>query len=113
MRVELHDDHFDQDTDDATWVAEVGRQGWIILTKDKHIRSNQQEVESLISAGVPCFNLTGGNLTGEKMAAAFVAALDTMRRMVSKLSPPFVATVSGSGNVRLLLRYTDLVKRLE
>jgi hypothetical protein len=39
LRVELHDDHFPQGTPDVVWLTEVGKRGWIVLTKDTRIRS--------------------------------------------------------------------------
>jgi uncharacterized protein with PIN domain len=36
--VELHDDHFKDDTPDEKWLEEVGKKGWVVLTKDKAIR---------------------------------------------------------------------------
>jgi uncharacterized protein with PIN domain len=39
-KVEIHDDHFEQDAEDTLWLADVGRLGWVVLTKDKAIRRN-------------------------------------------------------------------------
>ncbi|SRR5213594_2610323 len=36
--VEVHDDHFPQDATDETWLTEVGKKDWIVLTKDRRIR---------------------------------------------------------------------------
>jgi len=36
--VQLHDDYFSQDARDEEWLQEVGRRGWIVLTKDDRIR---------------------------------------------------------------------------
>jgi len=33
-KVEVHDDHFPQTTPDVEWLAEVGRRGWVVLSKD-------------------------------------------------------------------------------
>ena len=48
-RVELHDDHFSQDAQDQVWLTEAGERGWIVLTKDKHIRYRAVETNALIS----------------------------------------------------------------
>jgi PIN like domain/Protein of unknown function (DUF433) len=37
IMVEIHGDHFDQGAADVDWLPEVGRQGWIVLTKDANI----------------------------------------------------------------------------
>jgi PIN like domain len=49
-RVELHDDHFSQDAQDQVWLAEAGKRGWVVLTKDKHLRYRAVETNALISA---------------------------------------------------------------
>ncbi|MEZ5614602.1 MAG: hypothetical protein R3E35_05245 [Rhodocyclaceae bacterium] len=36
--VEVHDNHFPQTTPDVDWLAEVGRRGWVVLSKDDRIR---------------------------------------------------------------------------
>ena len=36
--VEIHDDHFAPDAKDEVWLVEVGKRGWIVLTKDDRIR---------------------------------------------------------------------------
>jgi hypothetical protein len=51
-RVEIHDRHFAQDARYADWLAAVGRRGWVVLTKDHHIRTRQSELIALLAAGV-------------------------------------------------------------
>ena len=112
QQVRLHHDHFDQDIKDPDWLMAVGRNGWVVLTKDRHIRSNQIEIESIITANIACFNLVSADIDGAQMARAFVAALGSIRRMLQRIDRPFVANVTKSGGVDLLYRYADLVKRL-
>jgi predicted nuclease of predicted toxin-antitoxin system len=100
--VVVHDDLFAQDALDETWLAGVGERSWVVLTKDRRIRHRQSELLALVDAGVRAFVLTAGNITGEEMAAAFVSALPRMLRLIQRESPPFIATVSRSGLVRLL-----------
>lgn len=112
QQVQLHHDHFGQDAKDPDWLSTVGRKGWVVLTKDRHIRSNQIEIESIIRANVACFNLVSADMDGSQMAQAFAAALKDIRRMLGRIDRPFVANVTRSGAVDLLYRYADLVKRL-
>jgi hypothetical protein len=111
--VEVLTDHFDPATQDSEWLRAVGRRGWIILTKDRHIRSNQIEIVELMASGAPCFTLTSANATGEDMARAFVTAMPVIKRFMEKFSPPFVATVSLSGAVSMLHTHSALIKRVE
>ena len=74
-RVEVHDDHFAQDVDDATWLTAAGRNGWVVLTKDRRIRFRATERQALLEAGVRAFVLTAGDMDGFSMAAVFVKGL--------------------------------------
>ena len=45
IAVEIHDDRFSQNIEDVNWLPEVGKRGWVVLTKDankaqKPIREN-------------------------------------------------------------------------
>ena len=100
--VEVHEDHFPSDARDVDWLSEVGKRGWVVLTKDRHIRYRASEKQALIKAGIAVFVLTSGNLTGDEMASAFIAALPRMKKLLRSLKPPFIAKVTRSGIVTLL-----------
>src|SRR5262245_42661349 len=57
-QVELHDSHFSQDAQDHVWLAEAGKCGWVVLTKDKRLRYRAVETNALMSAKVRAFVLT-------------------------------------------------------
>ncbi len=97
LHVEFHADHFADDADDATWISEVGRRGWVVLTKDKAIRRNSVELQAVIAANARMFTLSGGNMTGEEMGRVFVDNRLTMARFIKNHPPPFIARVSASG----------------
>ncbi len=97
LQVELHEDHFADDTDDATWISEVGQRGWVVLTKDKAIRRNSVELQAVVAANVRMFTLTSGNMTGEEMGRVFIANRLNMGRFIKNHPPPFIARVSASG----------------
>ncbi|MEE9256894.1 MAG: hypothetical protein V3V56_06975 [bacterium] len=99
VAVEVLADHFDVGAEDIVWLSEVGKRGWIVLTKDKMIRKRNIEINTLVSSGVPAFVLTAGGLSGEEMGQIFVRALPAMLRFVEKNPPPFIATISRKGNV--------------
>jgi hypothetical protein len=100
--VEIHDDHFAPDAKDEVWLAEVGRRGWIVLTKDDRIRYRVTERTALASAKVKAFVLTSTQLQGSEMAAAFVTALPRIKRFIANHPPPFLCRVSRNGKVSLL-----------
>ena len=38
ITVEAHDDHFNKGAQDVDWLPEIGKKGWIVLTKDLYFR---------------------------------------------------------------------------
>jgi hypothetical protein len=100
--VEIHDDHFLPDAKDEDWLLEVGKRGWIVLTKDDRVRYRVTERTAIVSAKVRAFVLTSTQLQGTEMAAAFVKALPRIIRLVANHAPPFIARVSRTGKVSLL-----------
>ena len=103
VEVQIHDDHFPQNATDETWLREVGRRGWIVLTKDTWIRRRSNERTALMRAGVRAFVLIAGNLSGPEMARVFVNALPAMHRFVVRHNPPFIAKITRSGAVSMLV----------
>jgi predicted nuclease of predicted toxin-antitoxin system len=101
-QVETHEDHFSANAKDEQWLGEVGQKGWVVLTKDRHIRYRAPEVAALMTAGVAAFVLTGGNLTGDEMAALFQRALPAIQKFLITHRPPFIAKVSKRGAVSML-----------
>jgi hypothetical protein len=97
--VHVHDDYFFPDQRDETWLREVGRRGWVVLTKDSRIRYRGPELAALQRARVRAFVLTSGDLQGTEMAEIFVRALPAIKRFVAKNAPPFIARVTKSGAV--------------
>ncbi len=97
-----HDDVLPQDTTDVAWLAEAGRRGWIVLTKDGAIRRNPHERAMFQQARVRVFALARRDLSGSDMADLFVFALPGMRRRAGAIRPPFVFSISRNGEFRRL-----------
>ncbi len=95
----MHDDHFAQNVSDEEWLADVGRKGWIVLTKDEKIRSRKLELQAVKNHSIGMFLLTAGNMTGEQMADLFAAALPKMLRFIKGNRKPFVATIGTGGRI--------------
>ncbi len=104
LNVVLHDDVFPQGTPDEEWLPELGRRYWVLLTKDDRIRSTTSQREILLAAGVRAFILSGASLPGPAMAKAFQTAARRMQRVALAERRSFIARVTPSGEVRLLLR---------
>lgn len=99
-----HDDLFALDTDDDVWLAEVGRRGMVVVTKDDRIRYRRGEQEAILSAGVRCFclNPTQG-MTGSDQAGALLAALPEILR-IAREGPAggYIKGVNRKGEIRHL-----------
>jgi hypothetical protein len=100
--VEIHDDHFDPDTADEVWLAEIARRGWIILTRDRAIRYRAVEHEAVRRAGAAYFVLRGKDLTGAHMSEAFARALPAIEKRARQYARPLIAAVSQTGEVSIL-----------
>ncbi len=105
--VHVHHDHFPPGAKDVEWLAVAGRRGWIVLTKDERIRYRAIEQRALMQSLVGAFILTARGLTGPEMAEIYVRALPRIRRLVAKSPRPFIASVSRSGVVTLIMSGTD------
>jgi hypothetical protein len=93
--------HFSPGTVDETWLPLVGSKGWILLTSDKRIRYNLLEKRALKVHAVREFVFTSGNMSGQDMAAALGLALSRMRVLCARTKPPFVASITRTGEVHL------------
>jgi len=123
IHVEKHDDHFpNNDTPDASWLSEVGRNKWFAISKDKRIRYRQNELNAVMQAGVGLF-LVVGKASHREHAENFVTCINKIERFLNKYAPPFIAKVyrpsseqqrRGSrkkGRVELYLSHEEWSKR--
>lgn len=97
-----HDDRFPTDCKDEVWLAEAGRKGWVVLTKDKRIMRRAIERAALEEHGVAAFVLTSGDIRGEEAARVLSSALPRMVRILEKCDRPLLATVSRTGYVTVV-----------
>lgn len=102
--MEAHDDHFAPDAPDDVWLREVGKRGWIVVTKDKAIRHRANELEALKAAQVPAFVVTAKGLTGGEIGAMLAKARQKLERFVIGNPRPFIASVTPSGRIKMLWR---------
>ncbi len=101
--VEVHIDHFDQAAPDTEWIPEVGRRGWVLITKDQNIRRNPLERYAYQAAGLRGFVLTGGSLNGPDVASLLVRLLPGMVRRVTGRPGPLMFSISRGGTFSRLL----------
>jgi hypothetical protein len=104
LRIEVHDDHFKPDAPDPEWLSEVGERGWVVVTVDRRIRYRQLEWLAFKAGMVRAFAFSSGNMRAEEMAKIFLKALPKIIRFLKEEQAPFLATITKSGDVRILRR---------
>jgi len=100
--VEIHDHHFPQNALDEDWISEVGKQGWVVLTKDDRIRYRPAALEAYRRHKVRVFVFGSGQMKAQEMAEAFVKALPKISQLALEQPAPFFVRISRSGSVSIL-----------
>ena len=109
ISVEIHDDHFAKDAQDVEWIPEVGKRGWIILTKDARISNNKLERFAVANAGVKMFSLASQKLSGQEMADIFTESIIEIQKMVNSNPAPFIAKIYQNSTVKMWKNNNDLL----
>ena len=99
---ERHHDHFARDAADADWIVEVGRQHWVVVTRDQRIRHRPNELAAVRAANLHLFALTSGNLSAAQTAEVLLRAWPALQRAVASRPPPGIWSVTRGGEVRWL-----------
>lgn len=119
LQVERHDDYFQPDTPDDVWLPEVGRRGWIAISRNKDIYYQPNECDAIMRAGTALFIVIGPGANTLDLARNFIACRHKIERFIQANRPPFIARVyrpstekvrrgsRKSGEVKLWLAYTE------
>lgn len=87
-----------QDTKDEDWLAEAGRNGWVVIRRDKHIRSRPGERRAFIAHGLRAFCLTGaGHKSKWDVLTLLVANWPEIERIARETSGPYIYSVTSAG----------------
>ena len=101
VRYERHYAHYPPGTPDTGWLPYVGSQHWILLTADQTIRYSEVEKRAVVRHKVREFVFTSGNLSRFELARLIKIAMPSMQKLCLKQKPPFIASITKSGNVSL------------
>jgi len=101
--VEVHIDHFAPAAPDLEWIPEVGKRGWVLITRDANIRRNPLERAAYVAAGVRGFVVTGKDMGGPDLAALLVRSLRGMVNRAAGRSGPLLFTISLGGTFTKLI----------
>jgi predicted nuclease of predicted toxin-antitoxin system len=99
IKVEVLDDYLEPNTTDEEWLKFVGKKGWIVSTKDKKIRYRAAVVEIVKKRKIRMFILSKGNLSGHEIAQIIINALPAIKKFIFKHPPPFIVSITRSGNL--------------
>lgn len=96
---------------DRHWLAVAGAEGWVVLKRDKHIRTRPLEREALIVAGVRTFCLTGaGNYTRWQVLELLAARWGRIEEIANSRPGPYIYSVTWQGVRPLALAGVDSVR---
>ncbi len=95
------EDAFPHDATDEAWLPVAGRERWIVVTRDKKVRSRPGQRELIRKHGVGCFILAQKRpLTRWDYLKLLTATLDEMERIDSKSTRPYLFLVGAAASVR-------------
>ncbi len=92
IKVHRHDDHFLQDCWDEEWLTEIGKRGWVAITRDQRIRYKPNELRAVIDARATLLILVG-KAPFPALAANFVNSIDKIVEFLDQHQPPLIAKV--------------------
>lgn len=95
----IHDEKFAKDCEDVDWLPVVGREGWIVITRDKNIRRKPNELKAFREAKVIAFTLASGNTSAEDTARLVVALYPKILRKVRGAKPPAMFSITLIGKI--------------
>lgn len=101
ITVEIHDEHFEKGAQDVNWLPEIGKRGWVVLTKDGRISNNLIERIAVARAQVKMFIFASQSVSGEKMASIFLKAIVPMQEFVRKHPAPFIAKIYRDSSITM------------
>lgn len=107
FKVVPHRKLFPAGVDDEAWCCEVGRLGYVALTKDSAMRSRPTERNAIRAGRLRQFALCSGSMVAEAMATAFIRARMSMEDLIHSRNGPFIARVSSTGRITSVSLYTD------
>ena len=102
--VEWLEPRFAHDTPDEDWLAEAGRRGWVVVTRDKRIRTRARERRAINENDTGCFILAQRQVPTPWAALKLVVpTLDEMVQRFAETPRPFIFTIDSTLRFRRYL----------
>lgn len=92
-----HHQYFAPAAPDEEWLEVAGRESWVVLTRDKHIRRRPAELEAFQTHKVTVFVLAAGNASAAETAELITRLYDKIQRLAAQAKPPVMYSVTRSG----------------
>jgi hypothetical protein len=86
---------------DREWIPEVGARGWLVITKDKKIRTRPEERRVIKENNVGCFILNYSQpLNRWEILKLVTSTLDEMEEKFANTPRPFLYLIDRNGRFR-------------
>lgn len=86
---------------DREWIPEIGARGWLVVSKDKKIRTRQEERRAVRENNVGCFILNYKQpLNRWEILKLVASSLDEMEEKFANTPRPFMYLIDRSGRFR-------------
>ena len=94
-----HHQRFVPDCPDEEWLPVVGREGWIVLTRDKNIRRKPNELQAFKANRLLAIVLSSGQASAAATAELVVRLYPKLMRKMQNAKPPAMFTVTLMGTI--------------
>jgi hypothetical protein len=98
------EDEFPHNVTDIDWLTDVGTRGWLVLTRDKKIRTRPGERQALITGQVGAFCFTQSDSPSRWDYLKLVCLkLDEMEQIFATTIRPFLYGVDRYGGLKRII----------
>lgn len=96
--VEWLEPRYQADTPDAVWLRDAGQNGWLVICRDKKVRTRPGERRAIIENGVGCFIIiVKRNISKWDYLRLIVSNLEQMIDVFETTPRPFIWTIETRG----------------
>ncbi len=97
------EDVFPHDTPDAVWLERAGAEGWLVVSRDKKVRTRPGERRAIVEGHVGCFcPVQKQPLSRWQYLKLLALTLDEMEQRFSGTPRPFLFAVGRTGPFKQL-----------
>ncbi|MFQ5879966.1 MAG: hypothetical protein ACE5IZ_07345 [Dehalococcoidia bacterium] len=95
------EDAFRHDTKEPDWLPVAGANGWLVILRDKKVRTRPGERRAIEEHGVGCFIISQKkDPTRWQYVKLLAKTLDEMEKLFQQTTHPFIFTVDSTGAFR-------------